>query len=221
MARAYDLAAGLSAAAGQFSGNEELALEALFVGIPNVRRAVHFAEIAGSQRAEQIDEHYRYFPDHVPEASLNTVRTILANHRLRYYTWPVPSSVVITSEFGPRVHPVTGRDSLHKGVDIDGKRGDQVVAVQSGEVVRTGRDSLNGNYVKIDHGFGLRTIYCHLDRINSEVGEQVIAGTPIGTMGSTGRVTGTHLHFTLKINGKAVDPLLFRDAPKQIALQGL
>lgn len=206
---AYELAAGLSAAAGQLGGNEDLALEALFVGIPNVRRAIHFAEIAGNKTPERLDHHFRFFPNHVPQASLNTVRTILANYRLRYYHWPVPSSQVVTSPFGPRIHPVTRKEALHNGMDIDGVRGAKVVAAQEGEVYRTGRDSLNGNYVKIDHDFGIRTIYCHLDQVKTRVGQRVSSGEQIGTVGSTGRVTGTHLHFTLRVNNIPVDPQLF------------
>jgi hypothetical protein len=210
---AYDLATGLSKAREALQGSEELALEALFAGIPNVRRAIHFAQIAGVTTPEAIDHHLSFFPSHVPKASLDKVRAILANHRLRYYTWPVPSSSLVTSSFGQRTHPVTGQRTLHKGIDIDGDVGDAVVSAQHGTVFRTGRDSLNGKYIKINHDFGIQTVYCHLDRVDVKRGQQVERGVIIGALGQTGRVTGSHLHFGLKLNSKPVNPQLYGRVP--------
>ena len=112
-----------------------------------------------------------------------------------------------------RTHPVTGQRSLHKGIDIDGDVGDAVVSAQDGTVFRTGRDSLNGKYIKINHDFGIQTVYCHLDRVDVKSGQQVERGAIIGALGQTGRVTGSHLHFGLKLNNKPVNPQLFGRVP--------
>ena len=202
----YTLAKGIKAAANQLHGDSELALEALFLGVANVRRAMHFSRIAGQPAPETIDQHLGYFPSYVPRGTIDTVRSVLANHRLWYLRWPVPTTLEISSRFGTRVHPVTRQRHLHNGMDIPAKIGEPVVAVQDGEVIRAGRDSLNGNYLKIGHGFGIETVYCHLDSLAVGSGQKVEKGSLVGTVGETGRVTGPHLHFTLKLNNEPVDP---------------
>ncbi|GGK22975.1 hypothetical protein GCM10010965_14800 [Caldalkalibacillus thermarum] len=130
--------------------------------------------------------------------------------------WPVPGHSRITSPFGPRVHPITGQRSFHNGVDIGAPRHVPVVAAESGRVVtvvshcREGNQSCGGgygNYVVIEHGSGLRTLYAHLWSTSVRVGDDVLRGQIIGTVGSTGRSTGPHLHFEVRINGSPVDPM--------------
>jgi len=202
----HTLAKGIKAAANELRGNSDLALEALFLGVANVRRAMHFSRIAGRPDPETIEQHLGYFPSHVPRGTIETVRSVLANHRLWHLQWPVPAAHKISSPFGTRVHPVTRRRHLHNGMDIPASVGVPVVAAQDGQVIRAGRDSLNGNYLKIVHGFGIETVYCHLDSLSVGSGHKVTKGTQVGTVGETGRVTGPHLHFTLKLNNEPVDP---------------
>ncbi|HTW37221.1 MAG TPA: M23 family metallopeptidase [Steroidobacteraceae bacterium] len=120
----------------------------------------------------------------------------------------------ISSYFGPRDDPITGREEFHKGVDFAGNEGDTVVAVAAGVVTWSGARSGYGNLVEIDHGKGYVTRYAHNERTLVSVGQTVTRGEPIALMGSTGRSTGPHVHFEVLHNGRAVNPLAFIEQTK-------
>ena len=90
--------------------------------------------------------------------------------------------------------------------------GTPIDATASGKVIYAGFDGLNGNYVKIDHGYGLDTAYCHAEKLLVHTGERVSRGQPIALVGATGRATGPHLHYAIFVGGRPVDPLVFRPA---------
>ena len=121
-----------------------------------------------------------------------------------FVAWPADGEK--TSGFGPRVHPIFGTVRQHNGIDLDGDTGDRVRAARSGEVILAGERSGFGNTIVIYHGLGYSTLYAHLSRIEVSVGQQVASGDHIGAIGSTGWSTGPHLHFELRIDGRAVDP---------------
>ncbi len=112
-----------------------------------------------------------------------------------------------TSGFGWREDPITHRRKFHSGADIRGKHGTPVMAAGEGTVVFTGRRGGYGNLIEIDHGHGLHTRYAHLRRIEVKKGAEVGAGQRIGQVGSTGRATGPHLHFEVRIDNHPMDPL--------------
>ena len=118
--------------------------------------------------------------------------------------WPADGDK--TSGFGPRVHPIFGSVRQHNGIDLDGDTGDRVRAARSGEVILAGEKGGFGNTIVIYHGLGYSTLYAHLSRIEVSVGQNVASGDRIGAIGSTGWSTGPHLHFELRIDGRAVDP---------------
>jgi murein DD-endopeptidase MepM/ murein hydrolase activator NlpD len=119
---------------------------------------------------------------------------------------PVPG--VESSGFGWRRDPVNRRAKFHKGTDFRADRGTPVYAAGPGLVAFTGRQRGYGKVIYIDHGGGLVTRYAHLNRIETQVGAPILGGSRIGQVGSTGRTTGPHLHFEVRIEGRAVDPTL-------------
>jgi len=113
----------------------------------------------------------------------------------------------ISSPYGPRNHPVTGVWGFHSGVDLAAPRGTPVVAARSGEVTETGMDATMGNFVLIRHSGGFTTFYGHLDTVAVSLNDAVRSGMIIGTVGSTGVTTGSHLHFEIRQFNDPRDPL--------------
>ena len=118
-----------------------------------------------------------------------------------------PASGELTSPFGWRRSPFGTRWRFHSGVDIARRRGVPIVAVAAGTVASAGWDGGFGKAVVIDHGLGISSIYAHCHRLDVAVGDEVEPGQRLGSMGSTGRTTGPHLHFELHFDGVPVDPL--------------
>lgn len=119
--------------------------------------------------------------------------------------WPTLSHI-LTSGFGYRSDPFTGRSTFHAGIDIGGKLGDPVFAAADGIVVETGTDDSKGNFIVIQHDNQLQTTYYHLKRIEAQRNDSVVRGEKIGLLGSTGRSTAPHLHFQIMQGDKPVNP---------------
>jgi murein DD-endopeptidase MepM/ murein hydrolase activator NlpD len=116
-----------------------------------------------------------------------------------------------SSDFGYRSDPFHGGGAFHAGIDMTGKTGDAIHAAADGVVVRAGWWAGYGKVVVIDHGNGLETRYGHMSRFHVKEGDVIRQGEVIGGMGSTGRSTGTHLHFEVRLDGRALDPQPFLD----------
>ncbi len=120
-----------------------------------------------------------------------------------------PVRGLLTSGFGYRSDPFTGRRAFHRGIDIVAPAGKEVFATGDGIVTRAGRAQGLGNAVFISHGFGYSTRYGHMSRIIAKVGQKVRRGEVIGLVGSSGRATGTHVHYEVHVDGRASNPLGF------------
>jgi murein DD-endopeptidase MepM/ murein hydrolase activator NlpD len=128
----------------------------------------------------------------------------------------------LTSPFGVRRDPLTRRAAAHEGLDFGGAADARVLATAPGRVIEAGRAGAYGIMVEIDHGMGMRTRYAHLRRALVRPGDRVARRTPIGIMGNTGRSTGPHLHYEVRLDGRPLDPMGFLEAGRRLgrALQG-
>ncbi|WP_170343957.1 DUF5930 domain-containing protein [Ruegeria atlantica] len=129
---------------------------------------------------------------------------------------PVHSAVRFTSGYGNRRDPKTGGRRMHNGVDFAGPQGTDIFATADGVVTHAGWQSGFGRLVKIKHAFGIETLYAHNTKINVKVGQRVSRGDHIADMGSTGRSTGTHLHYEVRVNGKPVNPMTYIKAARNV-----
>jgi len=132
---------------------------------------------------------------------------------------PPLAKLNVTSPFGYRIHPISGKVSQHSGVDFSA-RADPVFNVLDGRVTEAGKHKLLGKYIRIVHG-EIESIYGHLSYILVSPRDTVLAGQTIAITGSTGRVTGEHLHFSVKFKGKFLDPLKFLRRIKEQSDQSL
>ncbi|WP_321326802.1 peptidoglycan DD-metalloendopeptidase family protein [uncultured Parasphingorhabdus sp.] len=128
-----------------------------------------------------------------------------------------PSSTgMISSSYGYRRDPFTGGGAMHSGIDFKGPRGLPILAAAGGKVTHAGWKSGYGKTVEITHGNGLMTRYAHLSKIGVTTGQKIEQGIQLGAMGSTGRSTGTHLHFEVRLNGRAINPRPFLEANSDV-----
>lgn len=149
------------------------------------------------------------------DAALNQLETVRQNAKVLPISIPAPSAD-ITSTFGNRQDPFLGRPAFHAGIDFRTPTGTPIHAAGAGVVVSAGRNGGYGNMVEIDHGNGITTRYAHLSRVLVDDGDKVKAGAVIGKAGSTGRSTGPHLHYEIRRNGNAVNPLRFIKAARKL-----
>lgn len=138
-------------------------------------------------------------------------RLAAANAKARVYdggmfSWPCPSYTRISDEYGYRIHPTLGTQQFHNGLDMAAPYGSVIYAAYDGDVVAAAYSASMGNYIMIDHGDGLYTIYMHASALYVSKGQSVYKGQSIAAVGSTGRSTGNHLHFSVRLNGNYVSP---------------
>lgn len=129
---------------------------------------------------------------------------------------PIKSAFRFTSQFGYRRDPKTGGRRMHSGVDFAAGLGTPLHATADGVVTHAGWQSGYGRLVKIRHEFGIETRYAHMSRLRVKVGQRVSRGQRIGDMGASGRVTGVHLHYEVRVGGKAVNPMIYIKAANDV-----
>lgn len=125
------------------------------------------------------------------------------------FTWPCPSSSRVTSDFGGRSSPTEGASSNHQGIDIGAATGTDITAAAQGEVIISTYSYSAGNYIMINHGGGVYTVYMHCSQLLVSVGDTVSQGQVIAKVGSSGVCTGPHLHFGIRVNGSYVNPTAY------------
>ena len=155
----------------------------------------------------KIDDYNNQVETIEAEIKLMALNSVSADYIGGALTWPIPGYNTITSEFGMRVHPITGAYKLHTGTDMGAPMGADFVAMAKGVVTKASMTPAYGNMVIIDHGGGVQTLYAHGSEILVQVGQEVEAGTPVLKVGSTGYSTGPHAHFEIRINGQPVNPM--------------
>jgi murein DD-endopeptidase len=194
-------------------GDPEAVLEIVSVGKELRERAISRAEAAGEPDPRSFRGHRPYLPDDAARAADRVVSGTLALATVLELTWPIAGTHRMTSPYGWRTHPTLKTKKFHDGVDLAVPIGTPVASAQAGEIVRAGEDKVSGRYVVIDHGHGVRSSYCHLDVLEVEKGDHVGRGALIGLSGNTGRSTGPHLHFGVRIGRGTVDPARLRRTP--------
>ncbi len=132
------------------------------------------------------------------------------------FAMPVQDNIRFTSGYGFRRDPKTGGRRMHKGVDFAGPSGTDLFATADGVVKKAGWQSGYGRIVIIEHAYGIESRYAHLSKIRVKAGQKVSRGDHIGDMGASGRVTGVHLHYEVRVNGKAVNPMIYIKAAQDV-----
>lgn len=131
------------------------------------------------------------------EVSVKPLKTLSA---------PLLSRLFVTSDFGGRYHPVFQKCTFHTGIDLRANY-DTVYSIATGFISKEGYNDRAGNFLVIQHGNGIESIYCHLSSFLMRTGDPVFAGTKVAISGASGAVTGPHLHFAIKVKGKFTDPV--------------
>jgi len=195
-------------------GSQELGVAAFFVGSEPVTRVQQRLRLEPERLG--VDVLARALPWGV-RPRLQLAREALRWTALYSLSWPVERTHRITSGFGLRIHPLLGSEQNHRGIDISMPTGTEVRAPAGGVVTRVREDKVNGRWLELDHGGGVRTYYCHLSQVDVKRGRKVQAGEVLALSGDTGRVTGPHLHYQMKRSGVYLDPLSLRAAAERVA----
>lgn len=179
---------------------------------------LHFDEAAAGSGEASLDAAADALASHLfgEEERLRVLESYLDARRMRIQSTPrgMPADGYISSYFGPRTDPFTGRPGFHSGLDVAAPMGSAIHAVARGIVTYAGVRNGYGEVVEIDHGNGYATRYAHASRLLVHAGQRVDAGTVIARVGSTGRSTGAHVHFEVWHDGRVVNPLGFVQAKR-------
>ncbi len=178
-------------------------------------KAMSRADLVAFAKANALDE--RDIEGRVARLSgdlshLNDLRSVLISIPLR----PPVEDYELSSGFGPREDPFTGRPAMHEGLDLRAERHTPILTTAPGKISFAGRDGAYGKMVEVDHGHGISTRYGHLDRIDVTEGQSVDLGEVVGLLGNTGRSTGNHVHYEVLVDGKPRNPIKFLEATENV-----
>jgi len=174
-----------------------------------VAEAQYRAEVAEAERRRQEAERLRREEEQRARMATQNQELARLNNFNGQFVWPLPTHSNISSGFGSRTHPISGRNEHHTGIDLPAPAGTRIVAAADGIVRTAGWSGGFGLTVIIDHGNGYSTLYAHNSRNRVTVGQNVTAGQHIADVGTTGVSTGNHLHFEIRRNGTPVDPMRY------------
>ena len=159
--------------------------------------------------AKQAEAAARAEAERLRQQSDKTIQ-LPANYTGGAFLWPSNTTRLVTSPYGYRIHPVTGRSRFHAGIDIGAAYGTSILAANAGVVIVAGYNAGGyGNYVVINHGGGYSTLYAHCSSLLVSVGQKVSRGQVIAKCGSTGMSTGPHIHFEVQVNGSTTNPMQY------------
>ena len=200
--------------AGMEAGPEGESTMAVGGGRLELQKALTAWEQAAQQQLiERLSEDLQHLEREVAlrEESLGALTTYLTRQKDRLVATPTlwPTQGYMSSKFGPRTSPFTGRRQRHTGIDIAALRGTPIVAPADGVVTYTGKLPGYGRVIVLTHGFGFKTFYGHNQRNKVRKGKRVKRGQVIGTVGNTGHSTGSHLHYEVLVNETPVNPLKY------------
>lgn len=149
-----------------------------------------------SKKAEGVDK------------NLNTLVSFFEQRTKKLASTPSiwPAIGWLTSAFGKRIDPFTGKNAFHNGIDIAASSGNPIMATADGFVSHVKREKIGGNVVILSHGGGHTTVYCHLSKFKVKPGQKVKRGDVIGLIGNTGKSLGPHLHYEVRVNGTSINP---------------
>ena len=175
------------------------------------KREYYISKLTEEERnlQRQIDEYNAQVQEIEAEIKLLALNSISEDYIGGAMIWPIPGYTKITSQFGMRVHPVTGAYKLHTGMDVSAPIGASFVAAANGIVSKATYNRAYGNMVIIDHGGGVQTLYAHGSEIIVQVGQTVATGDEVLKVGSTGYSTGPHAHFEIRVDGITINPIEF------------
>jgi murein DD-endopeptidase len=188
----------------------EGALERLAVGDALRDRAIARARATGTGQPERYGQHRSFLPAGARAEADRVVHGTLAVATALDLAWPVADHHPVTSGYGERDHPILSKRSFHNGIDIGVPVGTAVRAPQDGVVRVISSNAASGRYLVVDHGHGVRTTFCHLSDSVVAVGDRVKRGDHLAQSGNTGRSTGPHLHYIVRVGGDTKDPAPLR-----------
>lgn len=206
--RRSELIKGISALKKELQ-SEHGAIAALRIDFDLVKYALGRARASGRRKPESFTGFLPYLPSTQRARAKSFVSSVYALETAFGFQNPIHAAHRVTSKFGYRVHPVLKTRKKHTGIDLAIPTGTALHAAAAGRVVYATRDGINGNFIKLDHGNGLTSAYCHASKLLVKRNGRVKRGQTIAKSGMSGRATGPHLHFQIEIDDVPIDPALF------------